>query len=351
MTESNIKESNMNSERQDKEIDLLELGSSAWRGLKGFFGGILGILIWVKDFMIAFIIFSIRKVLWVGSFALLGIVLGLVYSSIKKPYYTSMLEGFSGGVDNTVVIDHINQLNRMVSKPDVLANYLDIEIEDAEKIRFFEAFYGIDVNFDGKWDYVDEKKSYNPRNLKDTVQFRVPSVFFVKIQLYDEEILPVLRERLFKHINNNTYIQTLYEIDKRHKEALIAELEREIEKIDRLDTLQHLLRFSRDKGLEMGEKIYLFGSSEPELRLFYNDILSLYGQKQGLQRSIEISDEPVIIVQDFIAAQWEERTKAFYAATLAAILVIIGYAAAICWTFRKRLRKMIVEEPIKYFEE
>ena len=348
MNESDIKQDQQNVGKSNDEIDLLEISSRAWKGFRNFF---VSTLVFLKDFVVAFVIFTIRKSVWVFSFALIGVALGFVYGTLKKPYYTSMLEGYSGGVDNSVVIDHINQLNRMVKKPEVLASFLGISPEQAEQIRYLKALYGIDVNFDGKWDYVDEKGLYDPGKMKDTIRVRVPSVFFVRIRLYDEEILPILRERLFQHINNNAYIQNLYDIDKRQKEALIAELEREIEKIDRLDTLQHSLRLgSSNRGLEMGEKIYLFGSNEPELRLFYTDILSLYSQKQSLQRSIDISDEPVIIIQDFIAAQYEEKGASYYSIRLGLALVVLGYIVAVCWTFRKKLRKAIIEDPIKYFE-
>ena len=331
--------------KSNDEIDLFELFSRVWLGFRNFFAAI-------KDFFVAFIIFTIRKSLWVGSFALIGILVGFLYSkAIRKSYYSSMLEGNSGGVSNAVVIDHINQLERMVKKPEILANFLNMSLEEAKQIHSIKAFYGIDVNFDGIYDYVDEKNAYNPRSLKDTLMIRVPSIFFVKVQMYDEGILPVLRDRLFQHINNNAHIQTLFEADKSQKQALIDELDNEINRVVRLDSLQHLQRTGRDRGLDMaGEKVYLFGSSEPELKLFNAEILSMHERKQELKRELDIQKDPVVVVHDFIAAQWEEKTTSYYAFTLGFILIIIGYVFAICWTFRKRLKKIIMEEPIKYFD-
>ena len=335
MNESNNEQ---NVGRTNEEIDLIELCSMAWEGVKNFF-------ISIKDIFIAFIIFAIRKSLWIGSFALIGLILGLMYSnSIKKTYYSSMLEGFSGGVDNAVVINHINQLERIITKPEILANHLNISVEQAKKVHSVKAFYGIDVNFDEKWDYIDENDSSIPRSLKDTVLIRVPSVFFIKVQLYDEDVLPVVRNRLFQYINDNPYIRSLYEIDRRQKEDMIAGYEKEINRIDRLDSLQHLLRHSRDNGVEMAEKIYLFGNNESELKMFYRNIIELHTDKQELEREIEIANQPVIIVQDFVAAQWEEKTTSYYASSLCMIMGCMGLFCALLWQHRKRLWKIIMED-------
>ena len=346
MNESNIQQ---NTGKANDEIDILDVGSRVWGGFKSFLKDLiaflLGFIIGVKDLIVFAIVFFIRKSVWIVSFALLGIIWGMVYYYIQKPFYTSRLEGFSGGVDNTVVIDHINKLYRMINpeKPETLAENLGLTVEQAKAVRNIKAHYGIDVNFDGKPDYVDEKGSYDPRNRRDTIQVRVPSLFYVRVDLYDESVLPYLRESLFKFINSNTYIQTLYEIDKKQKRDLIDELAKEINKIDTV----HLISVNNNKkaSLELGQKLFLMGS-EPEIRLFYPEILSLYGQIQDLQRSLEISDKPVIVIQDFVAAQYVERGSTYYIFRLGFTMALMGLTCAIFWQYRKTLWAKIISKEV-----
>ena len=265
MNESNIQQNN---NRPNDEIDIFEFCSRIWMAFKNF-------VVHIKNFIVSILIFLIRKSLWIISFALFGMILGYALYSVSRSYYISSLEGntggiydpigksYSSGVDNSVVIDHINKLNMVTSKPSLLANYLGMNVEQAESIRSIEAYYGIDVNKDMKPDYVDIRKMYNP---KDTTQYRVPSFLSVHVSVYDENILPALRKGLFQYINNNAYIQELYRVDRRQKRELLVEIEREISKID---SLQHT-RFRREEAkADKGQLIFL--GNEPELRLFYPD--------------------------------------------------------------------------------
>ena len=69
MTEINNQQNQQNSLKTNDEIDIFELFSKIWKSLSNFFSSI-------KEFFIAFIIFTIRKVIWVGSFALIGLLVG-----------------------------------------------------------------------------------------------------------------------------------------------------------------------------------------------------------------------------------------------------------------------------------
>ena len=355
MNESNIKQEQQNS---DKEIDLLDIGSKAWKGtkvgVKSLTSFLITILIIIKDFSVFFIILSIRKALWVITFLLAGVLFGYVYYNfIRTPYYTSQLEGNSGGVDNSVVINQINNIERMVGKPELLADFFNLTVEEAKQIRLLKACYGIDMTGDGRPDLVDDKDRYAPRKLnpqRDTLISRVPSIFYVKVQLYDESIIPVLRDRILEYINENEYVQRLYEIDKRLSEETVRELEKEIV---RLDTLQmvDVMRKAKQKTItfESFETILQLGA-EPEFRLLYPEIFALHDRKQELQRVIEIKEKPIIVVNDFAPAQYDERTQNYYVLVFGFIMVVIGYVLAILWSFRKKLRKIIMEEQLKYFE-
>ena len=340
MNESNLQQ---NTGKASDEIDIFEFSSRMWTAFIKF-------LVSIKNLIISIIIFLIRKSLWIVSFGLAGVLIGILFYGISRPFYSSSLEGttggiydidakqYIGGVDNTAVIDHINKLDKAVSKPQVLANYLGMSVEQAKEIRSIKAYYGIDVDKDMKPDYVDEKETYNP---KDTNQIRVPSFVHIKVSVYDESIFSELRRGILRYINSNAYIQKLHEIDRLQKEEMINELEKEIKTIEEIQQA----RIRKESSIDQGSFVVL--GNEPEPKLFYGDILYLRSRIQLLDRNLKISDEIVVIVQDFTPLEQEERTIVVVVGVFGAIMVIIGIFCALLWQYRKRIWELISENSAK----
>ena len=317
-----------NNSQPNDEIDIFEFCSRMWTAFKNFLKSI-------QDLLVSIIIYLIRKSLWIVSFGAAGLLIGFLLHGISRPFYSSSLEGNTGGIDNSVVIDHINKLNQATDKPDILAGYLGIKVEQASEIRSIKAFYGIDVNRDWKVDYVDFKEIYNP---KDTMQRRVPSFVHVKISVYDESILPIIRKGLFQYIERNTYIQELFKIDRSQKENLIKELATEIAKVDSLQKALIRKELIPDKGTAF------VLTNVPEPRLFYDDILRLYERKQNLEKNLEITKEIILVIQDFTPLQKEERPTLFYMFVFGVAMAVMGLFCALLWQYRKTIWKLIKED-------
>jgi len=340
MNESNMQQ---NIGKTNDEIDIFEFCSRMWVAFKNF-------LVGIKDLIVSLIIFLIRKSLWIVSFGLTGVLIGLLLYSVSRPFYSSSLEGttggiydidekrYIGGVDNSVVIDHINKLDKAVSKTPVLANYLSMSVEQAKEVRSIKAYYGIDVDKDMKPDYVDIKESYNP---KDTNQIRVPSFVHIKVSVFDENVFPVLRKGLLRYVNNNSFVQKLYEIDRKQKEEMIEELKKEIKKIEEFQQA----RIRKESSIDQGSVVIV--GNEPEPKLFYGDVLSLRNRIQMLERNLQISDEIIVIVQDFTPLQQEERTVLFYIAVLGGLMAVMGPFCALLWQYRRRIWQLIREDSSK----
>ena len=125
MNELNIQQ---NTVKPSDEIDIFEFCSRMWNAFKNFLNGI-------GNFLFSFILFLLRKSLWIISFAIAGIILGFILHGISRPSYSSLLEGFTGELDNTVVIDHINKLSKLSGKPDLLASFLNMTEGQAKEIK------------------------------------------------------------------------------------------------------------------------------------------------------------------------------------------------------------------------
>ena len=328
MSESNIQQNQSN---HTDEIDIFEFCARMGKAFLTFLAGI-------KDFFISIIIFLIRKSLWIFIFTLVGMLSGFFLHRVSKPTYSSTLEGNTGGLDNMVVIDHVNKLNQLSNKPALLANYLNITEEQAKSINSVKAYYGIDINKDYRVDYVDYKETYNP---KDTNQLRVPSFIHLKVTVYDETILPILRTSVLQYINNSPYLKELFKISRRQKQELIEEIKSEIAKIDSLQRS----RFRKGVNAESLQMFYL--SNEPGLQLFHDEVLALHYRKQDLERDLEISDEIITVVQDFMPLSQEVYTSTKYMLIFGGSMAILGIFCALFWQFRKRIWELIREDSSK----
>jgi len=323
MNESNFQK---NTNKPDDEIDIFEFCSRLWGAFKNF-------LISIKELIVSIIVFLIRKSLWIAGFLLFGIIVGYVFYRSLDPYYITSIEGDTGGIDNSVVIDHINKLNQVIKKPLLLSKHLGMNVDQVKKIHYIKACYGIDINRDGRPDYVDFKATYNP---KDTMKRRVQSFVHIRISVYDESILLNLREKLFEYINNNAYIQNLHKIDRDQKKALIVELDKEIAKIEKLQEA----RIKKEANtVELGQLVVL--GNEPETRLFYTDILSLHNQKQSIQKSLDLSDEIIIVIQDLTPLGQEEITVLKCFIFFGGVMAILGLICSLCWQYRKKIWNLI----------
>jgi hypothetical protein len=118
---------------------------------------------------------------------------------------------------------------------------------------------------------------------------------------------------------------------------MIMEINKEIQKIDELQKA----RIHKESSIEIGTMRVAI--SEPELKLFYGDVLSLQRRKQLLEKNLKISDEIIVIVQDFTPLQQEERTVSKYVVMIGAAMAVLGVFCALLWQYRKRIWKLIKE--------
>ncbi len=332
MNDSNIQQKN----NQSDEIDIFEFCSRIWQAFKKF-------CISIKDFFVSILIFLIKKSLWIAIFAVIGVIAGSLIYTASRPFYSSSLEGYVNGMNdenkisdlnNTVVIDHINKLKVLSGKPKILANYLGMTEDQAKEILSIKAFYGIDVNKDDVPDYIDFKETYNP---KDTNQVRVPSYIYLKVSVYNENIFPALRRGLLQYVNNNSYIQELYKITRKQKEQYIAELQAEINKIDSLQRSQY-----RQNSRSIGE--FVISGNKAETRLFYRDVLDLHKQKQTMERELTISDDIIVVTQDFTPLAMEEHPLNKYVIIFCACGSFLGLVCSLLWQYRKTIWALIKED-------
>ncbi|MDR0712779.1 MAG: hypothetical protein LBF89_00730 [Bacteroidales bacterium] len=321
---------NQNKGGQSDEIDIFEFCSRLYNVFKSF-------VIQLKDFFVAILILLIRKSLWIISFAVIGIALGVALYNYMPVIYSSQLIADTGGVNNSVFIDQVNRISRLVKKPERLANFLQMDEEQAKKITFIKAYYGIDINRDGQLDYVDFDENYNA---KDTSIRRLTTYLCLKVSVKDESIFVPLKDKILWYLQSNEYIRHLHEISIRQKIDFIHELDREMSKIDSIQNAQLRQNMGNFKEIVLMNK--------PEMKLFHSDMLSLYSRKQSFERDTAIFKQPISVIQDFTLLGEEDRNLQWYIFKGCVMGAITGLCFSLLWQYRKRIYQLIREEAITY---
>jgi len=315
-------------DKPNDEIDIFEFCSRLGETAKNC-------AISVLIFLLSIVILVFRKLMWIGAAALLGVLVGCIVFAVAKPYTVSSLEASTGGVENTVVIDHINKLD--VKQPHRLANALGITKEQADKIRSIKAYYGIDVNRDGVVDYVDFDEKYNP---EDTMHRRLRSFVHLEVSLFDESILPKLREGLLRYIDDNPYVKSLHEIIKAQEEQMLVAVDNEISKIEKLQMSQ----LNREANRLDSSGTTIFMTPESENRTFSSDILELYEKRHELEKRKQLFKNTIVVIHDFIPSEEIVNTLAYYLSKSVIALSILGFITSLIWQYRKKLYALLTDE-------
>ena len=258
--------------------------------------------------------------------------------------YLYISEGNTGGIDNSVVIDHVNRLDDMIGDTILLARTLNLTFEQAKSIRYIKACYGIDITGDGKPNYID--LSGRKYKHKDSTQIRIPSFVQFRVSLFEKEVMSSVRDGLFKYINSNNYIQELYRVDKQQREDMIVGLDKEIVRLDKIDSVQRERISNRreEMGTEKGQLVLLSSPPEPEIKLLYTDILTLFSQRQTLKRHVELNKQPILIIHDFSPTDRIERPISWFLIRFGGIMAILGIVCAMIWQYHKRIWELIQED-------
>lgn len=311
-------------QRPTDEIDLLELFNRIGLGIKKFSYWIIGL---IKSFFLLLI----RKSIWIITFSIIGGFVGYYFYNTTPRFYSSEMVARSNSMNNSVIVNSINLLNDLFENKNynALSSYLGTSSKEAEKIRSIEAFYGIDINKDKIADFIDYDKTYNP---KDTTQKRLPDVFYLRINVYDETIFSNVRDGIKKYISTNPFILQNNEVRVRQAKSMISEYQSEISKLDSLQKVQY---FEVPK-MQKGGNSQMIVLNEKEAKLYHNDILSLYNKKLILEKDLVLNPDPITIIQDFTQLSKAENPLIKFLKTWVIVFAILGLLSSLLWQFRSK---------------
>ncbi len=311
------------------EIDLLELFNRMGRGIRNA-------TYWTLNRLLDLLKLLLRKALWIVGFAILGLVFAYLMFTSTRRYYSSEMTAISNSINNTYIVSSINLINDLFKESnfDIAANYLNIDVAKAQQIKSVEAFYTIDIDKDSIPDYTDYYNKYNP---KDTSVKRLDSYFVIRLEVFNENVFPLVRDGIKNYIYKNKFVIDNNNERIRQNRILIETLEAEIRKLDSLQTVEYF-ELPQMQRANSNQMVVL---NEKDRKLYHGQKLQLEREKLRLEKDLNINSEPITVVQDFTPLSKADNPYSQYAIKWGLLFALLGFAMSIAWQYRKQLWELI----------
>ncbi|HUS87729.1 MAG TPA: hypothetical protein VMW76_10865 [Bacteroidales bacterium] len=325
MTDTNTKP---DSGSRNDEIDLLQLFRSFGDFIVRIFKGLFNLIL-------QFIIFSIRKSLYLIAALLLTVLTSYLKVKIQDEIFYSDLVLKSNAVQNQEMISYINRLQGLTSKVNhrILADELNIPVEKAELVSDITAYWFVDKNRDGIVDDID----LNNRFIADTNIDKISWKFGIRASVKDPQIFEEVTTGVINYINSNEYFRQANEARLKNLKETIDQTGKEIYK---LDSLQKREYFREDESTRLKEGQLVF-TNDPEIKLFHADLLDLLRDKQVRERELGIDNGIISLREGFTLNQQPENSITYYAKKSILIYIGLAYLIALFITYRKKLLEFL----------
>lgn len=267
--------------------------------------------------------FVIAVFLTIGSAVLLN--------KASDSYYHSNLTLRSNATHNQPIMSNLERLGEYATASNypALSKELNINIEDVSAIRRLETFWFYDIGDDGIFDGLDTERKF----LSDTSIVKIDSVFSVRAEVYNPEILEKLEGGLLYYLDSNPFLESLNKQRLSNLEAQINQVEYEIEK---LDSLQKREYFTSPDELRQKEGQIVF-TSEKEVKMYHSQMFRLLKMKQECVRDLNIYGGVVTILESFTVPVKPDNGIIKTAKNIIWYYLGLALSLAILIKFRKRI--------------
>ncbi len=317
----------MTTERKNDEIDLIEVFQKIGTGIKNLFN-------WFINLLYNILLFFIRKAILIIIIMIIFLSFGYYKYKTSPRFYSSSIEAYSNAISSIDMINYVNNIHELfrTNNTVVLQSKLNVEQEELKKIKNVKAYKVIDLNQDGVSDEIDYFEKYSTA---DTLVSE--NRFVVKVEVFDPAIFPIIQASILSYIDKNKYINELNTVRKKQLNELIVKLD---EEINALDSLKKTEYFKINEKLEplSGQLLVM---NEKETKLYHDQIISLYKQKQDLEQNLELRTEPITIIQDFSALTTIENDLMTYVKTYGIMGLVISILISFITEKRKEILKII----------
>lgn len=316
--------------KENTELDLLDVLKSIGVGIKNIFRGIVKGLAWLLRLM--------YKCKFICAFFVLLFCFLCYFQNRTKVYRgESDLKISSFSVQMVKNLLEPLHFQSIYSDSLVLSAKLGLPLKDVSKITDVQAFYYVDVFCDGTPDYVDFDGKWD---MKDTTMCLYPSKLRITIECTDTSLYPKLSNAITNAISNSTQV-------KKEAALRINQLDENIKAVDYeimlLDSLRKKEYFERGKDVKLSlDKTVML--NEREMKLYHGEMLNLGKTRQELVWERSIYEQGFVFEQEFEVNplpinRWSKTYPKFIFVGL-----LIGIMVSMVYTSRKAISSFFNKE-------
>ena len=278
---------------QDDEIDLRKLFQAIGRFFINIGHGIINLILSVRRATLRYKILLISAII-------LGIIAGVTFNKVSKPYYKTSLLLNSSYLNAKLVENSIDKLNLLGEEEvkDGLAKTLNIDFAVAENIIEFEFTPFVSENDIVEIELLKQKLETFEIDQEEIdkiirqIEIENKNTFLITVQLYDVGIIDNLQEALVGYFKNNPYVANRIRTNKVRQEQLIEKLTGDVALLDSLKGSYNLnLKVQASSTKEASNNVYLGESGAVNPISVYSQGVRLFEQLQANKRSYELGSD------------------------------------------------------------
>jgi hypothetical protein len=300
----------MSTDKRNDEIDLIEV-------FQKFTSWMNQITVKFFNFLYSIFLFFVRRSILISIVLAIGLIIGFYQFKTSQRFYSSSLEAYSNAMSSIDMINYINNIHELfyADNNEGLEQQLDIDEDVLGMIKDVKAFKVIDVNNDDIADFIDFDESYET---SDTTISK--NRFVIKVEVYDQTVFPIIQKSILNYIGKNQYINNLKVIREKQLNQLIAKLNEEIISLESLKNAEY---FEKKEKLEP-QAGQLLVMNERQTQLYHEQIISLYIQKQELEKTLQLRTEAITVIQEFSSLSKVENDLISYIKSYGILFFILG---------------------------
>lgn len=290
-----------------------------------------------------FLIFLLKKSIWITCFIFAGIAVGGVLYLLSKPYYSANMLVRANVADNFFYVSLINTnlAPENISSLHQASLKLNIPEDIVEQIKSVRACYAVDLNKDGLPDAIDEKNKYIFSEDSSQAAKILLGSFYINTQVYSPEALPYIRRSVMDIIDKNSYIQRL---NARRLEEINQQISYLHQQQYRFDSLQQYEYFQKERDKKRVGNGQLLILNEQSQQLYHNELISLNNRILENNTVLQLYSDPITIIQEFSETPGRKNSLIFYAIPFIIAFLLGGLLFLIIRDNRKTLVRLYREK-------
>ncbi len=328
---------------RDDEIDLRKLFQAIGNGFANMGKAFVNLIIRIRRVSIRY------KMLLIGM-VVAGLISGISYNKMSKPYYNTSMLLSSAYFNAHLVENNIEKLNALCGEADRvgLAKVLNIENDIAINIKRFDFEPLVSeqdlVDVEVLKQKLEELKVKDPdiNKVINQIQIQNKKTYIITVHVFDNTIVGDLQESLVEYFRNSPFVKNRIKINRDNQLKLITKLKNDL---SQLDSLKHLFNLNLKanasrKGESATSNVYVGESGTLDPTSFYNQSVNLYRQLQNAQEHVELGDD-FEVIDGFTAFSKPESPNVKDAAMTTGIIFLgIGYLLIFLIEINKYLNKV-----------